>query len=63
MYLLDDVVSSKAQDDDVALLSDTERKKAEVEREVKNYLAFEIEPTVLDNPLVWWRDNQNNFHS
>ena len=60
MYLLDDV-SSKAQDDDVALLSDTERKKAEVEREVKNYLAFEIEPTVLDNPLVWWRDNQKQF--
>ena len=27
IYLLDDVVSSKAQDDDVALLSDTERKK------------------------------------
>ena len=27
IYLLDDVVNSKAQDDDVALLSDTERKK------------------------------------
>jgi len=36
MSLLNGVVNSKAQNDDVALLSDTERKKAEVEREVKN---------------------------
>ena len=52
MSLLDDVVNLKAQDDGVALLSNTERKKVEVEREVKNYLAFEIEPSIVDNPLV-----------
>ena len=36
MSLLDDVVSSKAQGDGVAQLLDTERKKAEAEREVKH---------------------------
>ena len=56
IYLLDDVVSSKTQDDDVALLSDTERKKLKLKGKSRNYLAFEIKSTVLDNPLVWWRD-------
>ena len=45
MSLLDDVVNSKSQDEG-APLSDSERIKAEVEREMSNYIAIEIDPRV-----------------
>ena len=59
MSLLDDVINSKADDDEAALLSDTERKKVEVEREMNNYLS--LDTSVLGNPLIWWRENQKHF--
>ena len=49
MSLLDDVVSSKAQDDGVAQPLDTERKKLKLKGKSRI------------NPPVWWRDNQKQF--
>ena len=60
MSLLDDVVNSKSQDEG-APLSDSERIKAEVEREMSNYIAIEIDPSTVGNPLVWCRDNQKHY--
>ena len=48
MSLLDDVVNSKSQDK-AAQLSDSERIKAEVEREMSNYTAIEIDPSTVGN--------------
>ena len=60
MSLLDDVVNSKSQDEG-APLSDSERIKAEVEREMNNYIAIEVDPSTVGNPLVWWKDNQEHY--
>jgi len=60
MSLLDDVVNSKSQDE-AATLSGSERIKAEVEREMNNYNAIDIDPSKVGNPLVWWRDNQKHY--
>ena len=61
MSLLDDVINCKSKDGesgDSAQLSDTERRKTEVEKEMHNYLCLD---TGLVNPLIWWRDNEKYF--
>ena len=61
MSLLDDVINCKSKDGesgDSAQLSDTERRKTEVEKEMHNYLCIY---TGLVNPLIWWRDSEKYF--
>ena len=45
--LLDDVVNSKFRADEVASLSGSDRMKADVEREMNNYLVIEIDPSTV----------------
>jgi len=61
MSLLDDVVNPKSGVDEDASLSESDRMKADVEREMSNYLAIEIDPSTVGDLLVWWKNNQKHY--
>ena len=51
----------KAKKDLMSLLDDVVNSKSRVEREMNNYLAIDIDPSTVGDPLVWWKNNQKHY--